>query len=297
VMVTQTFIQAVNAIAAGVSKYVLIFRSMHNPDGRYGRTDPTTVGGAAQFTFPYGATGPTGFAALQRRYMEKYGATREQLGAFVVRARETGLKWPDGYWYQRRPEPLTLDDYMNARPISEPMSIYDCDLPVQGAAAFVMTTADRAADLPGPAAYIRGTAVSPTFFDASSDWHTLEQYLEIGKTMAKHLYATAGVGPGDVDVANLYDGFSLIAPLWAEAFELCGEGEAFSWIADPTIPLNTSSGNLGAGRMHGSPHLMDGAMQVMGRSGERQVEGAEISLVAIAPTRIGGGVVFSRDPS
>lgn len=296
-MVSQTFVQAVNAVAAGACNYALVFRALHNPDGRYGRFAPAVAAGDSQWELPYGASGPSNCGMLLRRYMDKYGGTREQLGTFVVRNRDNGLKWENGYWYQHRPERLTLDDYMNSRPIVEPMCIYDCDMPIQGAGAFIITSAERARDLPNKPAYVLGTAISPEFFSPVGFPLSLESQIEVGRIMGEHLYRNAGIGPKDVDVANLYDGFTPIVPFWAESLGFCAEGEALAWVADPDIPLNTSSGNQGAGRMHGIPHIYDSVLQVTGRAGIRQVPGAEVALAAIAPAHIGGGIVFGSEPN
>ena len=173
------------------------------------------------------------------------------------------------------------------------------DIPIQGAAAFVLTSAERARELRQKPAYVLGTAVAPTFWKRKTGGPIppLDDYMAIGRDMAAKLYANAGISREDVDVVNFYDGFSVVTPFWAECFGFCPEGEAFAWVANPDVPLNTSSGNLGAGRMHGCPHLMDGAMQVMGRSGVRQVKDANVSLVAIAPNNIGIGIVFVSEPN
>ena len=113
----------------------------------------------------------------------------------------------------------------------------------------------------------------------------------------------AGLGPADVDVVNVYDGFSIFVPLWLETLGFCKEGEAFDFMTDDVIaidgklPLNTSGGNLGSGRMHGVPHFMDTVLQVMGRSGPRQVNNVEIALVTAGGQPGGtGGAIFSAEP-
>src|SRR2546423_12482427 len=103
-MVTQAFIQAANAVGAGACDYALVVRAMHNPAGRYGRVDKPEASGAGQFGAPYGANGTTDIALLQRRYMEKYGAAREQLGTFIVRNRENAMEWGYGSWGHETPE-------------------------------------------------------------------------------------------------------------------------------------------------------------------------------------------------
>jgi acetyl-CoA acetyltransferase len=294
-MITQAFVQAINAVAAGACRYALTFRALHNPSGRYGRVNQSVAYGANQWYNPYGATGPTTIAQELRRYMEKYGGTKEQLGAFVIRNREQGLKNENSYWRQHRPEHLTMDDYMNSRPISEPVSMLDCDIPIQGAAAFVVASAERARDLVPSPAYVLGTAISPEFFSDVGYPDTVESQIDAGRRMVSHLYRNADVTARDIDVANLYDGYSPNVPFWADSAGLCEGGQGLAWIADPTIALNTSGGNLGCGRMHGVPHIMDGAMQVMGRSGQRQVHKADVSLVCIGGTHHAGGIVFGSE--
>jgi acetyl-CoA acetyltransferase len=293
-MVSHNVLQAANAVAAGACDYALVCRALHSPLGRFGRFEMSAAEGADQFQAPYGAPvgrgGPTVHTAMaMQRYFDLYGATREQLGRFIVRNREQALKWEHGYWFQHAPETLTLDDYLGARMVADPLCLFDCDLPVQGAGAFVLTSAERARDLRHPPAYLRAIAMAPSFFGAKPD-------PDAGREMGRQLYARAGLGPGDVDLANLYDGFSIQTPIWAESLGFCGEGEGVAWCAEPTLPLNTAGGSLGAGRMHGVTQIMDGALQVMGRAGPRQVRDAAVSLVAIGPESVGVGMIFTRDP-
>ena len=296
-MVGNSLIEAINSVGAGSCNYALVFRALHNPKGRYGNTNPTGAGGAGQFTGPYGQYAPAMFAHLQQRYMDKYGATREQMATFVVNNRKNANIWEYGYWYQLQ-QGLTVEDYLESRMISAPICIHDCDIPVQGCGAFVVTTAERAKDLKHPPAYVLGTSCPR----GTSRNLTLEDCMESGAHNAKHLWKNSGVGPKDVDVANVYDGFSIITPMWLECLGFCGEGEAFEFMQggriaiDGEFPLNTSSGNLGTGRLHGVPHLMDAAFQVMGRSGPRQVKNAEISIAAVGPVSGGSTMIFSKTP-
>ena len=146
-MISQAFIQAVNAVAAGACQYALVFRALHNPAGRYGRIASSQAYGADQWYFPYGSTGPSTVGQQLRRYMHKNGGTKEQLGTFVVRSRDQGLMNENSYWAQHRPERITLAEYLAVRPVSEPIGMYDCDIPIQGAAALVLTSVERARDL------------------------------------------------------------------------------------------------------------------------------------------------------
>ena len=293
--VGASLIDTMHAVASGQCRYAVCFRGLHSPAGRrYGRTAPETALGGAQFRAPYGLFPPGSYAILAQRYMDKYGATSEQLGAFIVQNRERALKWEHGYWYQHGGGPLTMEDYMTSRMISSPLRIHDCDIPVQVAAAFVVTTAERAKDLRHPPAYVLGT--SNPFTVPTESNPSLERFLEEGAQTGRFLWRNSGIRPQDADVVNLYDGFSVLTPMWAHALGFCDEGEGFSFIAAPPVPFNTSSGNLGAGRSHGIAQIMDSVLQIMGRSGPRQVAGAETAVAVTNPLNIGSGFVFSKHP-
>lgn len=299
-MVGHSMVEAINAVAAGACQTALVYRALHNPEGRYGRTAPTGAAGSAQFSAPYGIYPPGVFALSWQRYNHKYGRKREEMAPFIVNNRKNALMWEFGYWAQYRPEALSVEDYLNSRMISDPVCIYDCDIPVQGCGAFVITTAERARSLRQPPAYVLG-AVAPIVRPAGTVAGSLEGAQEAAGRLAGHLWANTGLSAEDMDVANLYDGFSFITPLWVEAMGFAKEGEAFDFMRPENIaidggkmPLNTSSGNLGTGRLHGVPHIMDGAMQVMGRSGPRQVTDAELSLVVVGPQGLASGMVFSK---
>ena len=147
-------IEAVNALAAGACNYAVVWRAMHQPTGTYGAVRETVARGESQFTVPYGfAAAFQPHALPYRRYMEQYGARREHLGALVVSQRRNANKNENAFFYH---QPMTPEDYMNARMIAKPPCLFDCDIPVEGAGAIVLTTADRARDLKNPPAYIAG---------------------------------------------------------------------------------------------------------------------------------------------
>jgi acetyl-CoA acetyltransferase len=297
-LVVNAFVDAANAVATGTCRNVLVFRALNSPDGRYGRIEPSQALARDQFRLPYGADTLVGYALLAQRYMYQYAATREDMAKFIVQSRENGLRWEHSYWHQAKPAPLTVEDVLSARMVAEPLSIYDCDLPVQGCGAFVLTSADRATLMCEHPAYILGMS-------SNEEWPSdiyemgLERFAAGGERISRHLWANSGVGPSDVDVANLYDGFSIITPLWLEALGLAPKGEALARIGagefspDSRLPLNTSGGSLGSGRMHGVPHLMESALQVMGRAGDRQVPSAEVAVTTVGGPGAAAGVVFA----
>jgi len=296
VAVGGSLMGAMHAVASGACKYAVCVRALHSPaTRRYGHTDPSEASGAGQFRAPYGIFPPAVFGPMAHAHMHKYGSTREELAAFVVRNRDNALQWEYGYWAQYGGQPLTLDDYLNSRMISSPLCLFDCDIPVQTVAAFVVTTTERAKDLRHPPAYVLGMSNRSTVVKKAP--MSLEEYVEDGQQVARHLWKNAGVGPRDVDVADLYDGFSVLTPLWAEALGFCGEGDGFAFVANPTLPLNPSSGNLGAGRTHGIGHILESILQIQGRSGPRQVPKAEICVAVTNPCNVGFGFVFSKTPN
>jgi acetyl-CoA acetyltransferase len=301
-LVGQSFIEAVRALEAGACDYALVFRALHSPRGSYGFTRQAGARGRAQFSAPYGVFAPAQFAPWWHEYRDRYGSgSREQMATFVVQARKNGLLYEHGYWRQSGAAEITVEDYLSSPIVSTPMCKLDCDIPVQGCAAFVLTTADRAADLPGPAAYVAGVSAPPLAASGRVTDLTYSREREGGARVARELWRDSGLRPQDVSVASLYDGFSIITMLWLEALGFCGPGEAFDFISggrialDGQLPLNPSGGSLGAGRMHGAAHLVDSVQQVQGRAGQRQVPGAQVALTAIGPASIGACIVFTGE--
>ncbi len=288
-------IEASHAVAAGACRYALAFRGLYNPVGRrYGLSSPTTAEGRNQFRGPYGIFAPGSFAHYAQRHMALYGGTREQMAEFASKNRDRALQWEYGYWANHGGGPLTVDDYMTSRMISYPLCIHDCDIPVQACAAFVLTNEERAQDLRNPPVYVRGT--SAPVGAPKSLVMSLEEFMACGRLIGDNLWRQAGVGPQDVSIANLYDGFSMLTPMWAEALGFCGEGEGFSWMNETSLPINTGSGNLGSGRTHGISQMLDSVLQLMGRRGQSQVEGAELAVATGYLLDSGRGIVFGKDP-
>jgi acetyl-CoA acetyltransferase len=257
---------AVHAVQGGLCNYVLLLRAMYNPAGgaKQGGPGPRAQG-QAQFTLPYGLTGGgPQFAMGVQRYLHDHGAKRQELFAIVDAARTHALLNPNAYWYGK---PLSEEDYLNARFIYEPLCLLDCDLPVTMAGALIVTTAERARDLPHRPAYISGFA---------------------GTAAGKEtVFEVSDVDRRDVDVAQIYDGYSPFVWYWLEQLSICGPGEAHAWCQGGRIklggelPINTAGGNLGEGHFQGFGHLREGAIQIMGRGGERQVAGAKHCLLGI----------------
>jgi acetyl-CoA acetyltransferase len=275
----MTAVSAIEAVGRGMGQTVVAVKAWHNIPGRYGQR-----GAAAQDT----VSGPGKYAALAgppvygtathfERYMYKYNKTHDMMAPFVVNSRANGLKFPEGYWAQHRPSPLTTEEYLESRWVAEPANLYDNDIPIHTAAAYLFTTAERARDLRQRPAYVLGHAGAD--FKIRSTTDTLEEAQQFAAATARRLYEAAGVSAADMDFENAYDGFSLFHVFWVEGFGYAGikEGEALDFFASQDIsingptPISPSGGNIGSGRTR---YWMwtDTIQQLQGRAGERQIK-------------------------
>ena len=271
---------AAQAIASGECRCVLGVRAVYHDKGLRALPEAEPLArGRAQYTLPFGAgPGGTRFAARARRYLELSGARREDLWHVVRAAREHARGNPVACF---RDAPLALEDYLAAPLTVDPLCLFDCDMPVCGAGAFVMVAADRARASGRPAAYLRGWA----------NW-----------TNADSVFARAGVAREDVGVCQLYDGYSPMTYEWLERLGWCEQYTAWKFVADGqtapggALPVNTFGGALGEGRLHGLGHLREAIVQVMGTAGPRQVDGVRNCLVQVGPFDRSALAVLSAEP-
>jgi acetyl-CoA acetyltransferase len=299
--ITGSVAIAVNAVASGAADYVLLHRALHNPAGRYHANPMRQALGPQQWTAPQGFFGPLAMIALpHNEYLQRYGASRESMAAVVVEARKNGARIPWSYWHDR---PLSADEYRSAPMLFDPICRYDCDIPVDGVAAFVLTSADRAKDLPHPPVYVAGYASGmPTRRRLPLHW-PLDDIIEGGAQLARRLWEHAGISIGEVDLPQVYDGFSLFVWLWLEVLGFCPHGEAHRFVEaggidgdrPGGIPALSGGGALGNGRMHGIPQLLECYLQLARRAGDRQRDGTTIGLACHSSPHFGGAVVCSAD--
>jgi acetyl-CoA acetyltransferase len=294
---------AVNAVASGAASYVLLHRALHNPRAAYHGNPMVEARGAQQWVVPQGYFGPLAMIALPyMEYLQRFGARREAMAAVLVEARRNGSRIPWSYWYDR---PLSAEEYLAAPALVDPICRYDCDIPVDGAAAFVFTSADRARDLPHRPVYVSGYSFgSPTTWRLPTHW-PLDDIMTTGFETARRLWEHAGIGPGDVDLPQIYDGFSPLVWFWLEALGFCPVGEAHRFVEDGGIdsdrpgalPALSGGGALGNGRMHGVPQMLECYLQLSRRAGSRQREQATIGLACHSSPHFGGAVAYSAQPS
>ena len=299
--------QAVQAVASRAATCVLVNRTVHNPAGRYHNFAGLEAAGRHQWTAPYGFVGwISGMAMSYMEYQRRYGARREHMATLVLQNRKNVQRIPEAYWYGRE---LTFDEYMNSRMISEPLCLHDNDIPVDGGGSFVVTTAERARELPHRPVYITSWAKirnqARSAWDVPGTLGRLDDYYDRGFDLARRLWASSGWRPDELDVVQLYDGFAMEVWYWLEVLGFCPQGEAWSFIQDGRIasngpfPLNSGGGNQGWGRLHGVPQVLECYLQLAQRAGERQTPGARtaISTYGDPAHEIGEALLYSTDPA
>ncbi|MFI6338948.1 thiolase C-terminal domain-containing protein [Streptomyces sp. NPDC050535] len=284
---------AMLAVAAGLCRHVLCFRtvweSSHAALVRSGRY-PAAAGRASgmyEWRTPFGAVSAAQWIGCNAsHYMHRYGVGREALAAIAVTERAGAARNPEALYR----DPLTLDDYYDARTVTTPFGLYDCDVPCDGAVAVVVSAVETAKDRPRPPVLVEavGTAILERL---SWDQDTLT-HVPQSQGPSAHLWTRTDLTPADVDVALLYDGFTFNALSWMEGLGFCGPGEATDFIAggktialDGDLPLNPHGGQLSAGRLHGYGFVREAMLQLRGEAHGRQVEDARSAVVTA-----GGGV-------
>ncbi len=236
---------------------------------------------ARDAVYPYGAGGPNAsFAFLTAYYMKKYGATREDFGKLCVAQRANALGFPLALFKK----PLTLAEYLAARPIAEPLHLFDCVMPCAGAEGFLVLNEHKAKSLKLPYARLLGTIERHNAF--SSD----PVQMRAGWSLDRDdLYRQAGAGPGDMDFVETYDDYPVISLMQLEDLGFCGKGEGPAFVRkhgfthDASFPLNTSGGQLSvgqAGAAGGFLGMVEAIRQLTGQAGKRQVKKAKLGLVS-----------------
>jgi acetyl-CoA acetyltransferase len=217
-------------------------------------------------------------AIAASRHMALYGTTSRHLGEVAVACRKHASMNPEAVMR----EPITIEDHQNSRWVVEPFHLLDCCLISDGAVCVIVTSAERARDMKKPPVLIAGMGQAYTTQNMErEDWW----YVPHQKDALNRAYAMAGVGPKDIDVAQLYDNFTMSVLLWLEHAGFCGVGEAGPFVEGGRIqlggelPVNTAGGNLSESYMEGWLHIVEGVRQIRGECGERQVAGAETCLV------------------
>jgi len=297
------------AITSGTANVVVSLMTLQQtPDQRLGAAFASKSPGSysrpitaeADFVVPHGLFAPGQmFALLAQRHMHLYGTRREAFAEVAISTRENAIKRPTS----RFREPLTLDEYFAARMVSDPLCLFDYTQENDGACAVITTSAERARDLRKPPAYIAASAHGGAGrWGQSITWMNMpdEYFASSGhRPIARDIYARAGVGPDDIDVALLYDHFTPMVVMQLEdyGFAPIGAGgpfvEAGNIRLDGKLPVNTHGGNLSEAYIIGMTHVLEGVQQVRGEA-INQVDTCELALVTGGPAPIPTSALILR---
>jgi acetyl-CoA acetyltransferase len=289
---TATLQQAALAISAGIADAVLAvvgwkgYGAVKARDGvkpnRRGFGGNSMSETIEDFYRPYGVSAPAQFYSwIFNRYRHTYGVPDEGPGTIAVTSRAHAQRNPRALM---RGRPMTMDDYLAARWIAEPLRLFDCCVETDCSAAVLVTSVERARDLVHDPVVIHGVAEGHPY--PADDITNRSDPFRIGLTSAApRALGMAGVQVGDVDFLEVYDCFSYVVLLQLEALGICGPGEAAQFVQEAGIgldgryPLNTHGGLLSQGHMWGMNHVVEAVRQLRHEAGEAQVEGAELGLV------------------
>jgi acetyl-CoA acetyltransferase len=276
--------QAALAVSAGVAECVVCYRALNgrsgarmNGSGAFVQRPPWDM----QFKASTGYIVPAQEIAMAARaHMLRYGTTSEDLGRLAILCRNNAI---DNERAMMR-KPLTMEDYLDSRWIVEPFRLFDCCLETDGAVAVAVVSADRAKDLPHRPVMVRGAAwgggvnlINNGHTDLADSPATL---------IADRLYGAAGVGPSDIDFAELYDCFTYTLLSQIEGYSLCDAGEVPARLVEGSfsrdggsLPINTAGGLLSEGYLHGMNHVFEAVEQIRGSAGPRQIDRHDTALV------------------
>jgi acetyl-CoA acetyltransferase len=299
------------AVAQGRARHVLVYRTVKMMGGEYIPRDRPDGEGGTEGLQPAGVAramadmepllAAQAFSAVNwlgmhcQRHMYLYGTTKEQLGDLAVNSRRNAGLNP---WAVYR-DPITLDDYLAARVVSTPFGLLDCDVPIDGSIAVVVSHADHAPDCPNRPVRVEAIGGS----SGSGGWVNRPDYPKMASVdAAAEMWSRTDLRPADLDIAELYDGFTFLTLAWLEALGVCGDGESGPFVEgggrialDGELPLNTYGGQLSAGRMHGYWVLHEACVQLRGDGGPRQVRRQpEVAVVSNGGGPIAGCMLLTR---
>ncbi len=302
-------IAAMLAVAAGLARHVVCFRTVWqatyaarqralDPSG----SNPYGMGGARGrvpgFMAPYGiGSAANNLALYASNHFHRYGTTRETLGWIALNQRRNAALNPNAIYR----DPLSMDDYLSARMITTPFGLFDCDVPADACVAVVVSAIDAARDLAKAPVLVEAVGTQMTervAWDQSTMTHEPQV---LGP--AAHLWSRTTLRPSDVQVAELYDGFTFNCLSWLEGLGFCGIGEAKDFLDGGrniardggVVALNTHGGQLSAGRTHGMGLVHEAVVQLRGEGGDRQVRGASVAVVSSGGLTPAGAILLRRE--
>ncbi|MFD8566995.1 lipid-transfer protein [Streptomyces sp. NPDC059639] len=291
--------QAALAVASGVAEVVVCYRAFNERSGRrFGsgvqHREASAEGAALGWNLPSGLLTPASWVAMAaQRYLHTYGLGPEAFGQVAVVDRKYAATNPAAYFYGR---PITLADHAASRWIVEPLRLLDCCQETDGGQAIVVTSVERARDLPRPPVVIRAAAqgAGRAQEQMTSFYRDDLTGLPEMSVVARQLWRTAGMRPDDIDVGILYDHFTPFVLMQLEEFGFCAPGEAAGFVAEERLPLNTHGGQLGEAYLHGMNGIAEGVRQVRGTA-VNQIPGASSALVTAGTGVPTSGLILGAD--
>jgi len=280
---------AIQAVAEKATNVCLVVRGWHNLPGRYyvgrGAAAHDTATGPAKFMGMFGGPACYGTATQFEQYCRRYGVTRDMFANFIINERKNGLMFPEGFWFQHRPDALTREDYLNSQWVAKPCAVLDNDIPIQVAASFLYTTPERAKDMKQKPVYVLSHATARD--RARGLVPDLDMCQRTAARNARILYEGAGITVDDLSFENLYEGWPFFHIFFLEGlggYTGIKEGDALHYFETQDIsinsdhPISPSGGNVGSGRSR-FWNTIDCIQQIQGRAGKRQIKNkAEIAV-------------------
>ena len=295
-----SLIAAMLAIAGGLARHVLCFRTVweatYGELMKTGRISPPG-GRTTSWMTPFGATSAAHTLAQNAmRHFHRYGTTRETLGWIALNQRANAALNPTAIYR----DPMTMADYLQARPITTPFGLYDCDVPCDASIAVIVSARETAADLAKPPVLVEATGTQ-ILERMEWDQSTLTHEPQV-LGQAAHLWTRTTLKPADVDLAQLYDGFTFNCLSWLEGLGFCGIGEAKDFLdggkniaRDGLLPLNTHGGQLSHGRTHGLGLIHEAVTQLRGEAGPRQIADAKVAVATTGGLTPSGALLLRSD--
>lgn len=297
------------AIATGLCKNVLVFRTITESTGRLANKGANalsnkTVGRDTSYFWQWYTpfqvhSGINLMALYAQRHFHEYGTRPDQLAQIALNSRRNAALNPKAVYRT----PLTMDDYMNSRMISTPLRMLDCDVHCDASTAIVLSRIDdaRGRRRDGGQAPVRIEAIGAALNQPWS-WDQISLTEMATFDVADMMWARTDLKPSDVGSAQLYDGFSILTMIWLEALRLCGKGESGAFVEggsriarEGVLPINTNGGQMSGGRTHGLGYVHEACLQLWGRAGERQVAPHDVAVAAAGGGPLGGSLLLVKE--
>ena len=295
---------AILAVAGGLCRHVIVYRTMYEASARktgfanaLNRPGDRVTGSFKWFAPYHVYAAATQQALYFQRYVHESGLTPEQQGWIAVNGRRNASLNPAAVYR----DPITIDDYLASPIISTPLRLFDCDVPIDGATAIVLSRREEARDMPNPETWIEAIGCNMKY---RNSWAQLDALAtQAQPEVAEMMWSRTDLRPKDVDVAELYDGFSFHTINWLENLGFCPRFQAGEFIEggsriclEGELPINTNGGALSAGRMHAYGQVHEACVQLWQRGNLRQVPGGpRVAVLSTAGGPLAGCFLLARD--